>query len=161
MRNVEMIKRKDKMIKDKRKDVYKETITLKEPTQCIVCNAVFVNGRWTWNQIPEKTFRTVCPACRRITDKFPAGIIKINGGFCYDHRTEILNLVRNVEKLEKTERPMERIINIKEENSHVSVTTTGIHIARRIGEAIYRSYACDFSFQYGDGEKSIRVFCNR
>jgi len=34
--------------------------------------------------------------------------------------------------------------------------TTDIHLARRIGEALSRSYHGEFSFRYSDGEKSIR-----
>jgi NMD protein affecting ribosome stability and mRNA decay len=149
------------MIKDRRKDVYRDISTLKELTMCKICGAVFVNGRWTWNEVLKEARKVLCPACRRINDKFPAGNIQIKGDFCRDHKTEILNLIKNIEKLEKTERPMERVMQIREEKAHTSVTTTGIHIARRIGEALSRSYACDLSFQYGDGEKSIRVFCNR
>ncbi len=156
-----VIRRKNKMIKDSRKDVYKEVTTLKESTLCSICGAVFINGRWTWNKAPEENIKAVCPACRRIMDKFPAGQIQIKGSFCRSHKTEILNLVKNIEKLEKAERPMERIMNIHEDEIQTSVTTTGIHIARRIGEAISKSYDCSFSFQYGNEEKSIRVLCSR
>jgi len=41
------------------------------------------------------------------------------------------------------------------------VTTTGVHLARRIGEALSRSYKGEFSFQYGDGEKTLRVYWER
>jgi len=52
-------------------------------------------------------------------------------------------------------------MNIREDEVQTSITTTGIHIARRIGEAISKSYDCNFSFKYGDEEKSIRVNCSR
>jgi len=161
MKAGEKIKRKDRMIKDRRKDVYRNLSTLKESTMCKICGAVFINGRWTWNEVSNGVRKVLCPACRRISDKLLAGIIQIKGEFCKNHRNEVLNLVKNVEKLEKTERPMERIINVREVKAHTLITTTGIHIARRVGEVLSRSYACDLSFQYGDGEKSIRVFCNR
>jgi hypothetical protein len=156
-----ILRRKDKLIKDSRKDVYKDITTHKESTLCGVCGSVFINGRWTWKKVPEENTKAVCPACRRIIDKFPAGHILIKGDFCRTHKTEILNLIKNVEKLEKTERPMERIMNIREDEVQTSITTTGIHIARRIGEAISKSYDCNFSFKYGDEEKSIRVNCSR
>jgi len=40
-------------------------------------------------------------------------------------------------------------------------TTTGVHIARRIGESLSRACQGDYSFQYGDAEKIIRVFWSR
>jgi len=41
------------------------------------------------------------------------------------------------------------------------VTTTGIHVARRIGEALARAYKGDLSYQYAEGEKRIRVYWRR
>ena len=41
------------------------------------------------------------------------------------------------------------------EKEHTLVTTTGVHIARRIGKALSRACQSDFSIQYGDDEKSI------
>jgi len=72
-----------------------------------------------------------------------------------------LNLIRNEEKLEKREHPLERVISIVHENERTLVTTTGVHIARRIGKALSRAYQGNFSFQYGDDEKSIRVYWSR
>jgi hypothetical protein len=95
--------------------------------------------------------RAVCPACRRIADRFPAGRVELSGEFLRDHREEILNLVRNAEDAEKSERPMERIMAITEEAGRALVTTTGIHVARRIGEALSRSYQGELDYRYGDG----------
>ena len=66
-----------------------------------------------------------------------------------------------MERLEKSERPLERIILINEGKAKTVITTTGIHVARRIGEALARSYQGSYNFQYADGEKSIRVFWER
>jgi hypothetical protein len=85
----------------------------------------------------------------------------MKGEFFDAHRGEILNLVSNVEEQEKGERPLERIMTISNEKGHTVVTTTGIHIARRIGEALSRSYKGDYTFQYADGEKNIRVYWQR
>ena len=151
------IYRKDRLIKEKRHDVYLKISKIPEPTQCSNCGALYINGHWTWNQVPEKVHIGSCPACQRIADNYPAGIIKISGTFFNEHREEILNLIFNIEKQEKGERALERIINIQDKNDHTLVTTTGIHIARRIGEALSRSYKGEFSFQYAEGEKTIRV----
>lgn len=154
-------RRKDRLIKDKRKDTYVDQTVLKEPALCNKCSAVYINGRWTWKTTDLVTTRTTCPACRRINDNYPAGFIEIKGKFFSQHASDILNLVYNIEKLEKSERPLERIIAISEENNKTIITTTGIHIARRIGEALSRSYQGNYNFQYADGEKSIRVFWAR
>ena len=66
-----------------------------------------------------------------------------------------------MEKLERKERPLERIMMFKPEKSKATLTTTGIHIAKRIGEILSKSYQGNFSFQYLDGDKSIRVLWER
>ena len=52
---------------------------------------------------------------------------------------------------------MERLMAISGEEDGTLVTTTGIHLARRIGEALNNAYQGELDFAYGDGEKSIRL----
>ena len=122
---------------------------------------MYLDGRWSWAGAPKGAHKAVCAACQRIADRFPAGRIEIGGAFFKDHREEILRLVRNVEATEKKERPMERIMAIEDEGDQTVVTTTGIHVARRIGESLSHSYQGEFDFSYGDGEDSIRVSWSR
>jgi NMD protein affecting ribosome stability and mRNA decay len=150
-----------KMIQPERHDTYKNRGKLHEPTVCSGCGVVFSEGRWAWVKAPQGAHKAVCPACMRIADRFPAGRIEIGGAFFKEHREEILRLVRNVEAQEKQERPLERIMAIAEDGEHTIVTTTGIHVARRIGESLSSSYQGEFDFRYGDGEDSIRVTWSR
>lgn len=147
----------NKLIQPKRHDTYKKRGKLSEPTVCGGCGAVFLDGRWSWAAAPKGTRKDVCAACRRIADRFPAGRIEIGGAFFDKHREEVLRLVRNVEAAQKRDRPLERIMAIEDDGGKVLVTTTGIHIARRIGESLSHSYQGEFAFTYGDGEDSIRV----
>lgn len=153
--------RRDRLLKEKRHDTYKEGKKWPEPTACTKCNSVYLEGRWTWYEPPVNANRVICPACQRIIDGYPAGTLTLSGDFFGIHRDEMLNLINNEEKLEKGEHPLERIMKIVREDDHVLITTTGIHIARRIGEAISRAYQGDLSFTYGDGEKTIRILWNR
>ncbi len=154
-------KRNDKLIKEKRKDTYRGKNSLPAIQVCASCGAAFMNGRWTWNEVENHSIKTMCPACRRINDNYPAGFIEIKGNFFAGHEEEISNLIRNTERLEKNERPLERIISMKLEKNITQLTTTGVHIARRIGEALARSYQGNFSFKYLSGEKGIRVYWER
>lgn len=132
-----MQRRNDRLIKEKRHDAYKETGKWPEPTLCPECEALFIHGRWSWEKSPKEANKTTCPACRRIADNYPAGYVEIKGNFFLEHQEEILNLARNVEKQEKSERPLERIMAITDNKDHTLVTTTGIHLARRIGNNSY------------------------
>ncbi len=153
--------RRDRLVQEKQHDTYGDSKKWPEPTTCTECNAVYLEGRWTWYEPPAKANKVVCPACRRIAEKYPAGYLELKGSFLKEHREEMLNLIRNEEKDEKGEHPLERIMDITEAEEQTLITTTGIHIARRIGEAVSRAYKGDLSFTYGDGEKSIRVLWDR
>ena len=159
MRNTQ-INRKDKLIKEKRHDVYPKKGDWPDATTCTICGSVFTKGRWTWEKIQGGTTIT-CPACRRISENYPAGCIEIKGEFFNKRKEEILNLIQNVEKAEKEAHPLERIMRISPNSEHTLVTTTGIHVARRIGESLMRAYQGELSLQYADGEKRIRVYWSR
>ncbi len=153
--------RRDRLVKEKRHDTYRESGKWPEPTMCTECKALFLDGRWSWKKPPVDSNRVICPACQRIADNYPAGHIEIKGPFFKQHREEMLNLIRNEEKQEKGEHPMERIMSIVDEEDYTLVTTTGVHMARRIGDALSRAYRGNLDFQYGDAEKSIRVYWHR
>jgi len=156
-----MYGRNDRLIKEKRHDAYRQKEKLPAPTVCTECKATLKDGRWTWLEAPAGAYITVCPACQRIKDEYPAGYLEIYGGFYDKHRQEIDNLIHNNEELEKNEHPLERIMDFKDEGEFTLVTTTGIHLARRIGEALKSSYQGELDFTYGDGEQSIRVVWHR
>lgn len=44
---------------------------------------------------------------------------------------------------------------------HTAITTTGIHLARRLGEALAKAYKGELSFHYADAEDTIRVSWQR
>lgn len=153
--------RKDRLLKEKRHDVYQERHKWPEPTLCPDCGALFINGHWTWSKTLAPANQATCPACRRIGERCPAGYIEVKGPFFNEHRTEILNLIRNIESQEKEGHPLERIMALSLTPETVLVTTTGLHLARRIGEALTRAYAGNLSFDYAVGEHRIRVHWER
>jgi len=153
--------RRDRLVADKRNDTYRKSGKWREPTQCEGCGAAFLNGRWSWKKPHGEPHMTVCPACRRIEDHYPAGYVEIKGTFFQAHSGEVMNLVRNLEAAEKQEHPLERIISVGDEEGSALVTTTGVHLARRIGDALSRAYQGTLSYQYGDGEKNVRVSWER
>ncbi|UCF31349.1 MAG: ATPase [bacterium] len=153
--------RQDRLIKQKRNDAYQEKRKLRDCTVCTRCGSVYEGGRWTWNETGEECLEATCPACQRIQDKYPAGFVQIRGAFFREHQDEILNLVRNVDRQQKNERPLERIMDIEEGRDNAMVTTTGVHIARRIGDALHSSYSGDLNYHYEEDNKRIRVHWER
>jgi NMD protein affecting ribosome stability and mRNA decay len=150
--------RRDKGIKQERHDVYKPKGKLIEGSVCTTCGVAFSKGRWVWNYQGEPSKQIICPACRRIKDGHPAGFIDLSGDFFAENREEIINLVRNIENTHNAEHPMQRIMRIKPEaGSTATIETTGVHLARRIGDSISRAYQGEYSFTYADNYNRIRV----
>jgi hypothetical protein len=139
------------------KDPYRLTEKPPGGTICQGCGAIVVDGRWTWSAPSKGTVSTTCPACRRIQDDYPAGYIELQGQFFAENRKEIMNLVKNVAEAEKSEHPLERVIAIRKDGGATLVTTTGVHIARRLGDSIKRSYQGELTVKYEEGEKRVRV----
>lgn len=153
--------RKDRLLKNKSSDVYLERSKISDFTICKSCGSLYLKGRWTWEKSTSIVNQIICPACRRISDNYPAGTIELKGMFFQEHREEVMNLIHNTEEQEKSAHALERIISTSRDQGMTVVTTTGIHLARRIGEALSRSYKGTYSFQYLDSEKGIRVFWER
>lgn len=145
---------------DKRIDPYRKTEKYEEPIQCPKCNALFMNGRWTWNDTSEETNSALCPACRRIEDEYPAGIVTLSGSFLDEHRKEIMHMIKNLEHTESQEHPLERIMGIESENGSTVINTTGMHLARRFGNSLQQAYEGDLDISYG-AENFVRVSWHR
>ena len=123
-------------------DPYRRPKKLAEPSVCRQCGAVFREGRWTWAAKPAGAAEVLCQACHRIDDRYPAGSVSLSGAYLGTprHRSEIINLIRNQESLEKAEHPHNRVIEIDDTAEGLTVTTTDIHLPRRIAEAIRHAH---------------------
>jgi hypothetical protein len=91
-----------------------------------------------------------CPACPRIQDDYPAGELTLSGGFLKDHAREIIRVVRNTEALENQEHPRQRFMGVKQAGDHLVITTTDIHLARRIAHGIEDAYKGELVTHYDD-----------
>ena len=142
-------------------DPYRAAAKPPGPAYCPTCKAVFLDGRWTWARKPEDPYEHVCPACRRIHDKFPAGYVMIKGEFFNDHRDEIIALITSKEDREKAEHPLQRIMAIEDVREGLQVTTTDSHLARGIGEALHDAYKGDLKLRYSRDENLLRATWRR
>ncbi len=143
---------------------YFEYKKYEEPTECKVCGLVFVNGRWAVKSVKEDIKnKETCPACRIIKDQIPFGICTLDGEFIKDEktRTEIKNIIKNIEKKVRETRPLQRIMEIREGNGKIEIFTTYDHLARRIGEAVYRSFKGELTIKYKEDERMARVSWRR
>jgi NMD protein affecting ribosome stability and mRNA decay len=153
--------RRDKLMFENVQDTYKLRAKLPEPTRCPQCGAVFHEGRWQWLTPPPSAHEETCPACHRIHDHYPAGFVTLGGDYFAEHREEILSLVRNQEARERAEHPFKRIMKIENQAGGVLVTTTDIHLARGIGDALHHAYQGELDFHYNKEDSLLRVSWTR
>ena len=146
--------RRDRMYEEHQQDPYRSRGKLPEPTVCGDCAAVYLLGRWQWGDAPAAAHEHRCPACSRIHDKVPAGLLTLRGAFMLAHRDEIMALIHHTEAREKSEHPLERIMLVEEsaDGASVVVSYTGVHLAKSTGTALQRAYGGAFDFQYVDSD---------
>src|SRR5690606_32709856 len=140
--DVARIGRRDRLIRTKVNDPYMTTAKPASPAVCQECRVVFDSGRWQWmGETPENASTMLCPACLRIRDRVPAGILTLDGDFFQAHREEIINLMHNKVESEKSRHPMKRLMAIDfQDDGKAVVTFTDMHLPRGVGEAIARAY---------------------
>ena len=154
-------RRKDhrpRMIQPKQHDTYASRKEVAKALVCDRCEVVFHAGRWYWGAPPLTDVRDgLCPACERIRDRYPAGTLRLPEVFLAQ-RDEVLGLIKNAEKAEKAEHPLERLMDIEDgPDGGLIVTTTGIHLARAIANKLERRFHRQARIRYPEEQKLIQV----
>ena len=154
--------RRDRLVEEHIHDPYLARSKPREPTLCPDCNAVFMEGRWQWPKTaPDGAHNEPCPACQRVRDRVPAGFLSLAGEFFGSHRGEIMNLVHNKVERQKAEHPLERIMDIVDENGTVVISFTDVHLPRGVGEEIAHAYEGELDIHYTEKSGLIRVYWRR
>ena len=152
----------DRNIKEKGHDPYGEPRKHTEGSYCPDCRAVYQGGRWVWSDRPVRSGTPLlCSACRRIRDDFPAGEIYLSGDYLVKHREEIVNLITKLDTDARGRSPLKRMMDIREKDRRLCVRLTDDHLARQIGDAIYRAYKGDLQLKYSEEEKFVRLYWHR
>lgn len=155
------VRYRDRIFDDPRQDPYQASGKYKEPTACASCGAVFHHGRWQWSEAPKGAHTATCPACRRASEKLPAGTLMLEGEFLAAHRDEIVALLRHEAEHERREHPLNRIIAIDDDGGRTIVTTTDIHLPQRLGKALKRAFQGELDVQYADNDYTVRAHWQR
>lgn len=153
--------RRDELRQEREHDSYKLRQKPPEPAACPDCGAFYHGGRWQWGLHPSDSHAVVCPACHRIRDRYPAGYVHIGGPFFGAHRDELLSLVHHHEAKAKAEHPLVRIMTVADDGDGVLVTTTDIHLARDLGDALHHAYQGELEFHYRPDDYLLRVHWTR
>jgi hypothetical protein len=152
-------------------DSYLNAIEYKDMSVCSKCRSIYHDKRWAedkelYNLLmkdPEKVIFTVCPACRKIETKYMEGVVELKGDFLFEHKDEIISLIKNtVEKADYID-PLEKIenINIDEKNKTIEIITTDDKLAQRIGKNIEKAYKGNVEYHFSKEDRLTRVYWKR
>lgn len=158
--------RKDRLIREKIHDPYHETRKSADGVMCPACHAIYQSGHWLWPREDEiqnlsSADQSLCPACRRIRDKYPAGIVVLEGQYLNRRKEEILNLVDRIVKEQSYKSPLKKVISHDENKGAIVIHVTDDHLARQLGEAIHRAHKGDLKIKYGEEARFVRVHWRR
>jgi hypothetical protein len=143
-------------------DPYKLPAKPHEPSFCTQCGAVHAHGRWQWSPRPEGAQPSLCQACHRTNDRFPAGVITLTGPIVGTHKDEIIQLLRHQEQAEKADHPLNRIMEIDDKVAdRLEISTTDIHLPRRIADAMKHAYKGDATEHFDEGGYFVRIKWHR
>ncbi len=132
-------------------------------TFCPKCNLLYQDGVWKQGASSKGKIRQekLCPACLQIREGWVGGIIQCSGAFAARHRQELLARIRNVEKQTQEERPLERIIRMKEVRNGIEISTTTEHLVARIAKSIHRVFGGELELKYAPEDKFATAHWHR
>jgi hypothetical protein len=144
-------------------DVYRSKEGVSGAMHC-ECGAEFSNKHWHVTERGTSLHgeqRVVCPACRRIADHNPAGIVTLKGSFFAAHGAEIDNLIKNTAEAAVMKNPLGRIMDINREKEGVTITTTDARLAQKIGREVFKSHGGDLQFTWSHDVGPVRISWSR
>ncbi len=135
---------------------------------CKSCHATYREKKWFIDEelykssVKKKSVNIViCPACLKIRDNFPGGVVTLGGDFLKSHEDEILNLVRNEGERSLRDNPLERIMSINKIKGRIEIQTTNEKLAQKIGKSVYKAYSGELEYKWSEDDKFVRVNWNR
>jgi len=135
---------------------------------CKACHAVYEKKRWRFDDAAyaklsalKQTKTVTCPACVKTHDRYAEGILTLRWPGLFEHRRDVLGLLRKVAAKAKAMSPLVRIMKIEDQDDGVQITTTDIHLARGIGEALHHAYQGELEYHYNEQENLLRVVWER
>ncbi len=130
-----------------------------KPTGALACDCgvVFHAGRWRWGPPPlADVVSAVCPACERVRARRPAGSVRLHPELDAPEE-EVRHMVANLEQAEREEHPLERVMAVERVDGALLVTTTGVHLARRVAHALERRFHRKGTTRYPEHEAVVLV----
>lgn len=136
----------------------------KGPAMCRTCKAVYANKRWYIDggearklEVSSGTQKLVCPACQKVKDDYPEGIVMLKWSDLREHEDEIRGLIANVEARAVSVNPLDRVMKIARRKKDLEVQTTNDRLAQRLVRALVRAYKGKADYKWAHRDMLARV----
>jgi hypothetical protein len=86
----------------------------------------------------------------------PAGTLVLPADLLAE-RDEILHLIRHVAASEQVEHPLERLMGVEQGADRLVITTTGVHLARKLAHKLAKRFHRKPRFHYADSAGLLDV----
>lgn len=132
---------------------------------CESCRSVYMNKRWYASGAVKESVlsepvaaKIVCPACLKIRDNFPGGIVTLKGDYVLPHKKDLMKLIKNEEERARKLNPLERVMTVKENGyGSLIINTTNERLAQRLGRAIKKAFHGEVAYNWSHDNKLVRV----
>jgi hypothetical protein len=131
---------------------------------CPRCHAISLQKRWFFDESLYQRLRAlpcarflVCPGCRRVERQIYEGEVILRSPLLLANKEQALHLIQNEEDKARQVNPFSRLAAVDDRGSEITILTTTIPLAERIGKAFHRSFKGALSVQYSPGERFVRI----
>ena len=145
-------------------DPYMTLRAPKGPAMCRKCQVIYSDKRWRFDEVEAcklaaspRTQKLVCPACQKIRDGYPEGIVTLQWSALKDHEAEIRGLIGNVEARALSVNPLGRVMKIDSQRKDFEVQTTNDRLAQRIGRELVRAFKGKVTYKWAHRDMLVRV----
>lgn len=140
----------------------------KEEAICTDCKAIYRDKHWFLDEDlyaslsqSSETNRTTCPACRKIADRYPEGIVTLRGSYLWEHEQEIRNILTNEEERAMAKNPLERIMKMERQGDEMIIETTEQKLAEHLGRALNKAHQGELDISWPKDHAVCRVSWER
>ena len=141
---------------------------LKEPAMCQNCHVIYRHKHWHFDpqefermQNDPEVLWVTCPACAKIAEHYPEGIVTLRGDYLWQHEHEIRNLLENEAGKVLNKNPLSRIIQINVHDEELVIETTERKLAEHLGRVLNRAHHGELKFSWSRSPRICRVTWQR
>jgi hypothetical protein len=145
-------------------DPYVASGGLKEPAVCQSCQAVYRNKRWQLDPLLVNRLATStdthwvnCPACLKVAEHYPEGILTLRGDYLWNHEQEIRNILENAMLRVGRGKPVDRVIRMGRVEDALVVETTNTKLAEQLGRSLQKAHHGDLQIDWQEAAGVCRV----